>query len=143
MTPVSDVVVPRTTVLPLLGGRSITVREELNHGQHTAMQARKYRETEQGELRLNAHTVSDAIVIAYLVDWTLTDQRGKPIAIMGLPPNELQDVLNNLRQPVAEEVKRAIQAHDAAANATAEALKKTESTDAPSPSTSPSAGQPA
>jgi len=139
----SDVVVPGTTTLALSRGRSITVRKELNHGQHTAMQARKYRETDEGTLRINPATISDAVVIAYLVDWTLTDQRGQPIEILGLPANELQDVLNNLRQPVADEVKRAVQAHDAAVQAAAEAEKKTESPGAPSPSTSPSAAPPA
>jgi hypothetical protein len=136
----SDVVTPRTTVLPLSNGRSITVHAELNHGQHMAYLARVYRESADGTLSRDMLKTGDAMVMAYLVDWTLTDSSGQRIDIQGLPQDELQDVFNNLRIPVALEVKRAVQAHDAAIDAAADALKKTDSTDASSAMTLQSVG---
>ena len=132
----SAVVTPRTKVLPLpVDGWTLTVHEELNHGQHIAMLARVYRETEDGKLHRDALKNSDALVIAYLVDWTLTDSSGERIDIKGLKPEDLQDVLNNLRIPVALQVKQAVQAHDATIGAAAEDQKKTDGTVAPLPQT--------
>lgn len=136
----SAVVVPSTVVLPLpIGGWTITVREELNHGQHTAMLARMYHETDEGTLRVDALRTGDALILAYLVDWTLTDQRGQRIEIRGLKPDQVQDVLTNLRQWVAGEVKRAVEAHAKAVTAAAEEQKKTHSSGASLPETLPSA----
>jgi hypothetical protein len=132
----SAVVIPRTKVLPLpVHGWTITVHEELNHGQHIAMLARVYSETDDGRLRRDALKNSDALVIAYLVDWTLTDSSGERIDIAGLKPDDLQHVLNNLRIPVALQVKQAVQAHDAAIGVAADEQKKTDGTDVPLPQT--------
>jgi len=56
-----------------------------------------------------------------------------------LPPDDVQDALNNLRQATAREVKQAIEAHHATVEAAGEALKKTDSTDASSETPLPSA----
>lgn len=143
MSSSSAVVVPRTTTLPLSRDRAITVREELNHGQHTAMLARMYREGDTGALRVDPVKQGDALIVAYLVDWTLTDASGAPLEIRGLPPDELQDVLNNLRHPIVREIKDAIAKHHDAIEAADAAQKKTESGAPASPPTSPSAAPPA
>lgn len=147
-----DVVVPRTTVLPLSNGRAVTVREELNHGETIAMYARMYRTLApeviaaaaasgmQIEMAVDPLKTGDALTVAYVVDWTLTDGADRPLEIRGLAPNEFQDVLNNLKHPVAVELKRAIEAHANRVAAAAADLKKTPSTGEPSPATSPSAG---
>jgi hypothetical protein len=135
----SDIVVPRELTLPLAHGRSVTVWAELNHGQYIAMLSRMYTESKQGELRRDVLKTTDATVIAYLIDWTLTDAQGQRIAVRGLPPNEVQDVLNNLRQAAALEVKQAIEAHHARVEAAGDALKKTDSIDDSSPTPLPSA----
>jgi len=136
-----DMVIPREVTLPLANGRTITVWAELNHGQYIAMLSRMFTESKDGELRRDVIKTTDATVIAYLIDWTLTDPQGERIGVRGLPPNDVQDALNNLRQAVAQDVKRTIEAHHAAVEAAGMALKKTESTDASSarPSSSASA----
>jgi len=135
---VSDVVIPRETTLPLTNGRSVTVWAELNHGQYIAMLSRMYTESKDGALKRDVLKTTDATVIAYLIDWTLTDPQGARIPVRGLPPDDVQDALNNLRQATALEVKRAIEAHHASVEAAGEALKKTDSTDASSGPPSPS-----
>ena len=124
-----DVVIPREVTLPLANGRAVTVWAELNHGQHIAMLARMFTESKDGELRRDVIKTTDATVIAYLLDWTLTDGTGARIPVRGLAPDAVQDVLNNLRQASALEVKQAIEAHHARVEAAGEALKKTASTD--------------
>jgi len=135
----SDIVVPRELTLPLTNGRSLTVWAELNHGQYIAMLSRMYTESKGGELKRDVLKTTDATVIAYLIDWTLTDPQGARIPVRGLPPDDVQDALNNLRQATALEVKRAIEAHHATVEAAGEALKKTESIDGLSTAPLPSA----
>ena len=71
-----DIVVPREVTLPLTNGRSVTVWAELNHGQYIAMLSRMFTESKDGELRRDVLKTTDATVIAYLIDWTLTDAAG-------------------------------------------------------------------
>lgn len=137
------VVMPRTVTLPLAYGWTVTVYEELTHGQHTDMQVRMFRDAGDGQVVRDLQRITDAAVIAYLVDWTLTDAQGAPIAIKGLAPDALQDVLRNLRQFAAVEVKQAIEAHHERQQAALADLKKTASTDRPSATTSRSASLPA
>lgn len=128
----SDVVIPRTTVLPLTRGRTITVRDELNHGEHVAMRARMYRERADGRTLIDPLKISDAVIVAYLVDWNLTDSSGRRIEIRGLPPDDVQAVLNNLRESLVGAIKDAVEAHHDARQLADDELKKTESIDAPS-----------
>jgi hypothetical protein len=138
-----DMVIPREVTLSLADGRTVTVWAELNHGQYIALLSRMYTEAKDGELRRDVIKTTDATVIAYLIDWTLTDPQGARIPVRGLPPDDVQAALNNLRQAVAQDVKHTIEAHHAAVEAAATALKKTASIDASSDTPSPSVGGPA
>ena len=137
---VPAIVMPDTVTLPLAYGWTVTVWAELTHGQHTDMQVRMFKDTATGDVVRDLQRITDAAVIAYLVDWTLTDASGQPIAIRGLAPDALQDVLRNLRQFAALEVKSAIEAHHERRQAVIADLKKTASIDLPSVTTSPYAG---
>lgn len=128
----SDVVIPRTTDLRLSGGRMITIREELNHGEHNAMRARMYRERDDGRTLVDPLKVSDAIIVAYLVDWNFTDPGGRRIELRGLAPDDVQAVLNNLKPSRVAEMKEAIEAHADALQRADDELKKTESIGEPS-----------
>lgn len=123
----SDIVVPRTTELPLSGGRTITIREELNHGETVAMYTRMYRERADGGSAIDPLQTTDALLIAYLVDWNLTDADGRRLAWRGLAPADQQAVLNNLKQPRIVEIKAAIEAHLEQQRAADDELKKTAS----------------
>lgn len=130
------VVIPRTVVLDLPGGISITVREQLNHGEHVAMLARMYRQDGEG---IDPLKTGDAMVLAYLVDWNLTGADERRIEIRDLAPERVAHVLNNLQRWVFAEIKQAIEVHDAARREADEQLKKTASIEAPSPAMSLSA----
>ena len=126
----SDVVVPRALELPLSRGRSITVKSELNHGEYVAMLARMYRtDVEKG---IDPLKTADALIVAYLIDWTIRGPDGERIEIRGQSADKVQDAINNLRQPLVLEIKAAIEAHDQAQRDADETLKKTESIDGPS-----------
>jgi hypothetical protein len=137
------VVMPRTVTLPLAYGWTVTVWEELTHGQFNDMRSRIYSESADGTLQRNVERFFDGLAVAYLVDWTLTDAQGQAIDIRGLAPDALQDAFRNLRQFAALEVQRAIEAHHERNLAAIEDLKKTASIAAPSATTSPYAGSPA
>jgi hypothetical protein len=137
------IVMPQTVILPLAYGWTVTVRDELTHGEFNDMRSRIYAESKDGTLTPKAETFFDGLVIAYLVDWTLTDAQGQRIEIRGLKPDALQDAFRNLRQFAAVEVQRAIEAHHARGLAAIEELKKTVSTAPPSPTTLSYAGSPA
>jgi hypothetical protein len=128
----SDVVIPRTKDLRLSGGRTITIREELNHGEHNAMRARMYRERADGQTFVDPLKVSDAIIVAFLVDWNLTDPGGRRIELRGLAPDDVQAVLNNLKPSRVAEIKEAIEAHADAMQRADDELKKTEPIGEPS-----------
>ena len=131
----SDVVIPRTKDLLLSGGRTITIREELNHGEHNAMRARMYREHTVGQTVMTVVDplkISDAIIVAYLVDWNFTDPGGRRLEIRGLAPDDVQAVLNNLKPSRVAEMKDAIEAHADALQRADDELKKTDSIGEPS-----------
>jgi hypothetical protein len=65
-----------------------------------------------------------ATVLAYLVDWTLTDE-GEPVPIRGLSVDELGAVVDNLEGPDFREVREAIEAHERRESEAREAEKKT------------------
>jgi len=143
----SDVVVPQTVTLLLSNGRTVTVWAELNHRQHKAMYQRMFREIEGGELRRDMEKFVDAKIVAYVEDWTLTDPQQQPLEIRRkgerISAEELQDVLDNLKQSVLMEMKAAIDAHHDRIEAAAEAQKKTGSFASASSTMLPSVAVPA
>lgn len=128
----SDVVIPRTKDLALSRGRTITIREELNHGEHVAMRARMHRTHDDGRTLVDPLKISDAIIVAYLVDWNFTDPGGRRLEVRGLAPDDVQAILNNLRQPLVDEIKTAIEAHADAMQLADDELKKTDGIGEPS-----------
>jgi len=143
----SDLVVPQTVTLPLSNGRTVTVWAELNHRQHKAMYQRMFREIDGGGLRRDMDRFVDAKIVAYVEDWTLTDPQEQPLEIRRkgerIPADELQDVLDNLRQPVLMEIKAVVDAHHERIETAGEAQKKTDSFASASSTMLPSVAVPA
>lgn len=102
---------PEVRVLKISDGDSITVRKRLNRGEEAAMFARLYMHTEGG-LRVNHLQAGIAMVVAYLVDWTLTDEDGARVPIRDLDPDSLTTVVNNLDPADFTEIKLAIEKHE-------------------------------
>lgn len=110
----SAFITPRTRLLTLPSGESITVRERLTHGERTASYARMSTLTPDGKRVVDALKSGDAIIIAYLVDWTFADDSGAVVSIRGLPADDLQSVLDNMDHEAVLAIKTAIEAHEEA-----------------------------
>lgn len=119
----SPIVTPRTIRLQLSGDRWVDVRERLNHGEHTALSNALHERDSDGELHYNALKWNDAMVLAFLVDWNLTDDNGRVIPIRGATREELAATIANFDEDDFQELREAIQTHVTALSA-ARAEKK-------------------
>lgn len=115
-------------------GDWIEVRRRLNTGEYRARLTRTYQKVGNGDLQLDRIGVGLATVTAYLLDWSLTDDRDKPVVIEGLSIEDLTRVLDNLDVDTFGEILDAIEAHET----TMDAAKKSQDGATPSPAISPS-----
>jgi hypothetical protein len=79
--------------------------------------------------RQNGETVvlpssSDALIVAYLVDWSAKDEQGRPVPLRGLSPSEVQDRLDALEHDAVLELRAAITEHEQAMRDEVQAQKK-------------------
>lgn len=125
------------TVLKLANGDSLTVKRRLSAGEQRAMFARMYH-TVDGRTRVDSIKVPIATCLAYLLDWNLTDDDGQPVAIKGLPPEDVAAILDALTPEDFKEISEAIDAHSSAMEDARNQEKKTEPGAAGLSSTSPS-----
>lgn len=98
------------TVIP---GETLTVRKRLNHGERTAAFTRMYQQAADGSRRVDPTKVGMATIVAYLLDWTLTDDDGNVVAIRDQPVEVLESALNALDPDSFDEIRRAIDQHEA------------------------------
>jgi hypothetical protein len=108
----SRFVKPETDTLTLANGDRLIVKRHLTCGESRAHLARLYVPSEGGLLRVNPLQIGIATVVAYLVDWTFTDDAGAPVPIRGLSPDDLQAVIDGLDAASFAEVREAIEAHE-------------------------------
>lgn len=105
---------PETVTIPISRGDTLTVRKRLNAGERRAAYARMYIQGEDGRLRVNALHTGIALVVAYLLDWSLVDDDGRRVEIRALSAEDLTRMLDALDPESFQEIKEAIEAHDAA-----------------------------
>lgn len=115
---------PETVRLPV-SGQELIVRRRLTNGEQRAMFARMY-ETGATPIRVNTLQTGIALIVAYLVDWTLVDETGSKVEIRGLPVDDLATIIDNLAPDRFTAIKEAIERHVAAEDEAREELKKTE-----------------
>jgi hypothetical protein len=108
---VSHFVKPETRTLHLDDGETIVVRRRLNAGEQRAMFQRMYVAGVDGRLKVNPLGTAMATVTAFLLDWSLCDDDGQPVAIAGLSPDDLVPMLDALDPDVFSEIRRVIDAH--------------------------------
>lgn len=123
---------PDTTTLTLAHGDTLVVKRRLNAGE-----ARELRGM-QGFATL----AEPGLVMAYLVDWSVTDD-GKPVPVTGLSRPDLANVLDSLDEDAFDEIYAAVAAHRAAVVAERAAEKKSQDGTTTSVPTSPSSSVPA
>jgi hypothetical protein len=102
---------PETLTLTISDGDTLTVKRRLNSGEERALFARMYTAGANGQLKVNPFQTGIAIVTAYLLDWSLTDD-GKRVAIADLSVDALTRVLDGLDPTTYGEIRQAIEAHD-------------------------------
>lgn len=133
-------VVPETVRLSISDGDWLEVKKRLTHGERQRMFAMLSGRIEaNGRVLPNLEMVAIATSVAYLVDWSLVDIKGKPIAI----ETDAQRVaaLNSFDDETVREIQRAIEAHAAAMDEDADAKKPTTDGAHESGATSPSVEQ--
>lgn len=126
MSKVSRFVRPDVTVLTLADGATLTVKKRLTHGEQTASFARMYLAGVDGSLRVNPLQSGMAVVTAYLVDWTVTDEDGRVVPIRDKSADQLEEVLNEMSPESFAEIKSAIEAHERAMSAERAAGKQSD-----------------
>lgn len=105
---------PETTILRISNGDTLTVKRRLN-----AVDSRRLRAME------GLPTLAEAaLVIVYLVDWSLVDDAGKRVVIAGESATTLANSLDNLDEDAFDEIYAAISAHVQAMKMEREAEKK-------------------
>jgi hypothetical protein len=129
--------------LPISGGDTLTVKRyltaaefrELVRASTKPIHLNGGRNGASGDLSLEIDPTESglATVLAYLLDWTFTDFDNRPIVIRDQPRAAVRAALDIIDADSYMEVQRAIQAHDTAMRAFADAEKKIPS-GAPPPS---------
>ena len=111
---------PDTTRLPLTGGDFIVVKAALNAGEHDELFDRSTARDadgapildDAGKPRLDPTRTSRALLLAYLLDWSLTDDDGHVVDIRRQPAEVVEAATNALDFESRVEILNAISQHD-------------------------------
>lgn len=104
---------PDTTWLDLADGQRILIKRELTAGEDRARMARMSEQVDGKGLQLKSLDVGPATMVAYLLDWTLTDDDGQRVEIRGLSPDDLARTLDSLTPARFKEILKTIEAYEA------------------------------
>lgn len=103
---------PSTTTLTISDGDTLTVKTRLTHGERSDSYARQYETDDDGKLKVIPGQIKLSMVTAYLVDWSLTDDAGERIVIMGEPIEVVERIVRNLFSEDFDEIYAAIAKHE-------------------------------
>lgn len=127
----SRVVISDTRRLELSDGDWIVVRKQLTHGETQEAFKRRYLSGVDGKLHVDPVQIGHAQILAYLVDWSLTNPDGTVIAIKRQPAEYVEGALNSFDDETVAEILAAIRQHETEMYAAREAEKKTIPSGAP------------
>jgi hypothetical protein len=135
----ATVVRPEIHTITLASGETLVVKKRLNAGERREM----LKTMRLPDGRGDGLMTGPACVLAYLVDWTVTDQEGKPLIIREQPREMVAKTLDALDVEDYKEIELLIELHDENMSAERRAEKKrqiqlSQVAKAVSPSTSPS-----
>jgi len=130
---------PSTTTLTISDGDTLTVKTRLTHGERSDSYARQYETDDDGKLKVIPGQIKLSMVTAYLVDWSLTDDAGERIVIMGEPIEVVERIVRNLFSEDFDEIYTAIALHEKQMVAERAREKKRRTSGAAVTSPSPSA----
>jgi hypothetical protein len=107
------IVTPTTVRIPLSDGDWIDVKRELNAGEERRVFGRMVKEMRVGEQpELDPEQVGLTKLVEYLVAWSFTDARGKPIDLGEDNPDLREAALKSIDTDSYTEVSTAILAHE-------------------------------
>lgn len=123
---------PSTTLLTLATGETLTVKTYLTHGERSQMRARLYKTVD--EKRIPCPERWDTVLVsAYLLDWTLTDERGERVPIYQESTDVVERILEGMFSEDFDEMLHAIEAHERAMQLAREQEKKQKAASAADP----------
>jgi hypothetical protein len=114
---------PETVRLENATGDWIVVKKRLTAGERHDQLAMLTTGSPIDELKVNRLKIGISKMVAYLVDWSVTDPDGKRIEILYQPPDAVERALRDLPQPVFTEILELIDKHDDAVDAARSAEK--------------------
>lgn len=101
---------PETAKIDLPDGEWLLVKRRLTSGESRARTRAGVRS--DGGYDLVAH--GEATVLAYVLDWSVTDVSGTPVVIRDQPQSVLKAAVDNLEPESYTQILRAIEAHEEA-----------------------------
>lgn len=118
----SRVVRPDDIKLQISGGDWLLVKKRLTAGERHASFERMYLKNADGSfvvlpiggLAVSASRIAMATVTAYLLDWSLTTPDDKPLVIRDKPLEVMERALGSIDEESFTEIRKAIDAHEAA-----------------------------
>ena len=134
----SRVVRPETKRLVISKGDWLLVKRRLNTGEKRRYFAAIYHDNAGGRLTVAPLQTGVALVVAYLLDWSLVDEAGAVIPILDTDDATKLAAIDALDYDSFLEIKRAIEAHEEAQDADAAAKKTIPDGSLTSEATSPS-----
>lgn len=131
---------PEPIRLTISGGDYIDIKKRLNHGETEDMYARWAPFIVPGQpTNLDRREFRTAMVLTYLLGWSLTYDDGTPVPFSPvLPETERLDTLRSLDPDRFTDIYAAIQKHEQAYDAEQAKKKNGQVTAPPAPATSPS-----
>jgi len=117
----SRVVKPETKLLNISGDDWLLVKRRLNHGE----QSRYFLRGFDAEGKPAPVKRALAKIAVYLLDWSLTDPSGTPIAVRGASLGTIEAALESFDSASVLEIHTAIEAHEDAVEAELALEKKT------------------
>lgn len=136
----SRVVRPETKTLQISGGDWLLVKKRLNSGEQRESYARM---SLPGTLRVNPMATGIALIVAYLLDWSLTDEDGQTLVIRGVNADALTAHVNRIDYESFVEIKEAIEQHEQAMAVERAVEKNALAGEKNGPAISPSPSEPA
>lgn len=128
---------PETVKIDISQGDWLLVKKHLTAGENRAQFARMIRYGTDGA-KLDPVLVGHSKIVAYLLDWSVTDADGKPVVIRDQPEDVIAAALDALDIESFKEILAAVEAHDDAMSE-ARAEEKKAAGESASSATSPSA----
>lgn len=103
---------PETKTIQISHGDWLLVKKRLSAGEQRAIFARLYLAGADGALRVNPLQSGLAQILAYLLDWSLTDDNGQQVVIRDKSADDIAHIVDGLDPESFTEIREAIQRHE-------------------------------